>query len=433
MTDRPVRVLHLIDGLGGGGSERWIWELVRLADTSRVRHKVLPIHPDLGRFVYADRLRQAGAFGLSQSEPRPLPAIEKRPAVRSGRVAESVAKTMRLAPRPAIAALRRIWLVVAVAPLATARVAHELIRYVPDLIHAHTFHALRAALLVRRIMSCPLVYTVPSFFSHIKANGYGWVLETYKRQHSQIDRFITNYPRELEQIGVAPAKILTVRGMVDVAEIDRSASLRGEIRASIRMALKIDANAPLAISAGRLDAEKGYEFGIEALPAILHQQPNLHWVILGSGPLRSELEERAAVLGVSSSVHLMGFVDDPLPWYLAADIYLRTHVLEGDNLSSVQAMAAGLPVIGFDTRSEAELVPTVGHGRLVENRNVAAFAAAVAEMLVSRQRHATGAAGATYAATHLSSTSVVRRCELMYAELAGIDELTARRVPSRNG
>src|SRR5205085_4947878 len=60
---RPVRVLHLIDGLAGGGSERWIWDLVRLRDPRRVEPRVVTIHPDLGRFVYAERLRQAGAYG----------------------------------------------------------------------------------------------------------------------------------------------------------------------------------------------------------------------------------------------------------------------------------------------------------------------------------------------------------------------------------
>src|SRR5690348_7175978 len=66
MTSRPVKVLHTIDGLGGGGSERWVWDLVRLADAERVRHRVFPIHPDLGRFVYADRLRAAGALGRAR-------------------------------------------------------------------------------------------------------------------------------------------------------------------------------------------------------------------------------------------------------------------------------------------------------------------------------------------------------------------------------
>src|SRR5215217_6006612 len=65
---RPVRVLHIIDTLGGGGSERLVWDIVRLSDPTRVEHRVVTIFPDgyLVPFVYAQPLRELGAYGKPQ-------------------------------------------------------------------------------------------------------------------------------------------------------------------------------------------------------------------------------------------------------------------------------------------------------------------------------------------------------------------------------
>src|ERR1051325_4567760 len=62
---RPLRVLHIIDTLGGGGSERLVWDIVRLSDPARVRHRVVTIFREgyLVTPVYAEPLRQLGAYG----------------------------------------------------------------------------------------------------------------------------------------------------------------------------------------------------------------------------------------------------------------------------------------------------------------------------------------------------------------------------------
>src|SRR5689334_2561805 len=64
METRPLRVLHIIDTLGGGGSERLVWDIVRLSDPARVQHRVVTIFPDgfLVPFVYAEALSELGAY-----------------------------------------------------------------------------------------------------------------------------------------------------------------------------------------------------------------------------------------------------------------------------------------------------------------------------------------------------------------------------------
>ena len=58
-------MLHIIDTLGGGGSERLLWDIVRLSDPERVKHRVVTIFREgyLAAPVYAEPLRQLGAYG----------------------------------------------------------------------------------------------------------------------------------------------------------------------------------------------------------------------------------------------------------------------------------------------------------------------------------------------------------------------------------
>jgi glycosyltransferase involved in cell wall biosynthesis len=309
--------------------------------------------------------------------------------------------------------------------------AAECIHFRPDIIHAHTFHGFVAGMWASRILRRPLVYTVPSFFQHIRDSGYGWIPDLCARHHVRVGRFLTNYPSELAAIGVPAEKIVVFRGMADVAGLQALDRTRQEHRAPLRARLGIPEHSPVALSVGRLEPDKGYEHGLHAMALALDLLPDLHWIILGDGQSRRGLEAEAERLGIRLRVHFAGFVENPLPWYLAADAYLRPHVLEGDNLSSVQAMAAGLPVAGFATGSEAELVSVVGHGLLAPNYDAAALADALVRVIRPDVRLRLGSLGQAYAAEHFSSDRVIERCLLTYEELVGTHRAGTSPSPSK--
>lgn len=410
---RPVRVLHVIDGLGGGGSERWIWDIVRLSDKDRTVYRVVPIHFDRGRFVYAERLRAAGALG-------PRKARSRRP---ERRIEWPVTTTTRQTLAERSQTFRRVrislWHNLCVFPAAAARLLAACASFRPDVLHAHTFYGLIAGLWASRLLRRPLIYTVPSSFQHIEQADYGWILDVCKTSHPRIDRFLTNYPNELRGLGVPSAKITTIRAAVDMGRLRVSSITRADYRESLRARLGVSRDGLLALTVGRLSPEKGHRYGLQALPIILDRYPSFHWAVLGEGGERAELEAMASELRVTDRVHFVGFLEDPLPWYFASDIYLRTHVVEGDNLSSVQAMAAALPVAGFDTGSEAEMIREVGHGLLATNRDAEAFARAVLALIGSGDGNRLGELGNHFASANLDTVRVVDRCQEIYDELAG--------------
>ncbi len=85
----------------------------------------------------------------------------------------------------------------------------------------------------------------------------------------------------------------------------------------------------------------------DVIRALTHLPAHIHFVVFGSGPLKSELETLARSLGVDARTHFRGEADhEHLPRYLAAcDIFIRPSRSEGMGSSFIEAMAAGVPVI----------------------------------------------------------------------------------------
>jgi glycosyltransferase involved in cell wall biosynthesis len=205
---------------------------------------------------------------------------------------------------------------------------------------------------------------------------------------------------------------LAIRGVVDCEAIAIARTDRERHRRFRRESLGMNDEAAIALSVGRLHPSKGHAYALEAVPLLLQRVPDLHWVLLGEGNQRPALEKRAKELGVEKRVHLLGFCPDPLPYYAAADVYLRTNLFEAENLSSYQAMAMGLPVVGFDTGCETELLRKVGHGFLITPRDTE-------ELLFMPERgRKAGMLGADYSREHLDIRQTIDAFTAVYVMLA---------------
>ena len=406
---RPIRVLHLIGDLGGGGSERWLWDVVRLSPPGQFEHAVVTIYPDYSdSFIYADPLRESGAY----QERTEKPAL--------GFVHRTLKKLRAQRHRIPDSRLLSFPLRLAANALATARVTRALVRFRPDVVHTHTLPDFILGMLIKLLLNKPLIHTVPCIFSQMKDAGYGWMPRLYKRLHTRVDYFSTGEGRsELISIGIPPARILYDLGGVDLSAVHDVQAEHDRHRREIRAQLGLSSDALIALSVGRLHPSKGHIYALEALPSLLPEFPNLHWVALGEGEERARLEARARELGVSDHVHLPGFQKSPFPFLAAADLYLRTTLLEPENLSFYQAMAFALPVVGFDTESEMpDLISKVGHGHLVANRDSAALSEAAARILRLQDcGREIGELGARYCREHLDLQQSVRILSSAYAEL----------------
>lgn len=135
------------------------------------------------------------------------------------------------------------------------------------------------------------------------------------------------------------------------------------------------------LTVGRLAEEKNHALLVEAL-AWLRRRVDARLVILGEGPLRPQIERRAAALGLGDAVRLPGFVADPWPAYRAADLFALSSDYEGFSNVIVEALATGLPVVSTDCPSgPREVLDGGAFGRLVAPGDAEALGAAMLEAL----------------------------------------------------
>lgn len=105
----------------------------------------------------------------------------------------------------------------------------------------------------------------------------------------------------------------------------------------------------IILNVGRLVKEKGQEHLLNAFAKL--DAPGWKLVILGEGPLRETLEQKAHELGIEGRIEFHGAVKD-MDWWLArASIFVLSSLSEGFPNALCEAMAAGLPCISFDCDS----------------------------------------------------------------------------------
>lgn len=104
----------------------------------------------------------------------------------------------------------------------------------------------------------------------------------------------------------------------------------------------------VALSVGRIDAEKNPMLLIEALAELRRADPRWRLVVCGDGQLRSELAGRVERLGLSDFVDLRGYVpidEDLLGLYRSSHVFLHVSWTEGAPQVLTEAFASGLPVV----------------------------------------------------------------------------------------
>lgn len=139
------------------------------------------------------------------------------------------------------------------------------------------------------------------------------------------------------------------------------------------------------ISIGRLSKEKNWKFLLRAAARAMQKYPALRVVLLGDGPERTNLEQFTRDLGIRSKVDFIGFVDyEEVPDYLdAADFFGFASTSETQGLVTMEAMAAGLPVVAVDASGTRDIVQDGVHGFLVD-QDIEAFAQAIDQLLSNR-------------------------------------------------
>ena len=102
------------------------------------------------------------------------------------------------------------------------------------------------------------------------------------------------------------------------------------------------------ITVGRLDAQKGYDYLIEAWEMVAKRYPEWTLDIYGSGELKNELQKQIADSGLDKKVHLSGTTKNIEEVYMSSSIFVMSSRYEGLPMVLIEAMSCGLPLVSFD-------------------------------------------------------------------------------------
>jgi glycosyltransferase involved in cell wall biosynthesis len=141
------------------------------------------------------------------------------------------------------------------------------------------------------------------------------------------------------------------------------------------------------ISVGRLALEKNWTMLLQATALVLKDHPKFRLVLIGDGADRKKLEELAKELRIKRRVTFTGKIPfAEIPSYMkAADLFGFASITETQGLVTLEAMAAGLPVVAVDASGTRDILKHGQQGYLVEN-DAEAFAAGVTKLLKNPDR-----------------------------------------------
>jgi glycosyltransferase involved in cell wall biosynthesis len=143
----------------------------------------------------------------------------------------------------------------------------------------------------------------------------------------------------------------------------------------------IKKDGPVLVAAGRLATWKGFGDLIRAM-YLLPRLRRARLMILGDGPLRSELQNLIIELELQDVVSLLGYVENPLKYFAHADVFVLSSHVEGLPNVLVEAMMCGCTPVSTDCPTgPSEVLQGGKYGYLVPMRDPAAMALGIERAL----------------------------------------------------
>jgi glycosyltransferase involved in cell wall biosynthesis len=168
---------------------------------------------------------------------------------------------------------------------------------------------------------------------------------------------------------------------------------------------------------GNFRAGKGHAVLLEAAVKVRRAIPDVRFLLVGHGPLESDIRRRSSQLGLDGTVVFAGARDDAPRVTGALDLFALPSVSEGLAISLIEAMALGRPAVVTGVGGLTEVVEHGKQGLVIDPGNPTALADAIVMLLHDEnQRRKLGEAGRLRAAD-FDIRKAVRRHEKVYAEL----------------
>jgi len=362
-----IRVLHIVPALYGGGGEQVAFHILRHMDRNRFEPMAISLFDRAG--AEAERLLDGHGINVSYLGKRLGPDV------------------------------RMVW-----------RIHETLKRRKPDVVHTHLM-CLRYALpaLVAYRSSLSVVHTVHN---------------VAQREVTRGDQLL--YRFAFRRLGVTPVAIAdavhkSIQKVYDVgAPLIRNGVPVSQYQGTEAMRVKWREKHQIApdeivfVNVARLSPQKNQRLLLHSLARVASRHRRLCCLLVGCGPLESQLRQQAKALCLQDRVRFLGQRED-IPEILAAsDVGVLSSDWEGNPLSVMEIMASCKPMVATAVGGVPELV-LPGTGYLVNAGDFVAFADAMERLACDPNlRSRMGAAGGELAKRQFSASTMARQYECLY-------------------
>ena len=363
-----IRVMHVIPTLNCGGAERVCMEIARDLDPSCFEVTVLLLET-----LQGTRLEHE----LQERDVR-IESLQKRQG-----------------PDP-----RMFW-----------RIYRAFQRHRPDILHTHlnVLQYVLPALALRRI---PCLHTMHNI-AEKEAIGLVRFFNSLSFRFGTIPVGISPLVRESVRRLYRVRKVPLIPNGIDLRPFRNTHGIRGAWRSRNGFSEEDF----LIVSVGRLYPQKNFPLLLSTFAEFAPRHSNLKLIIAGEGQFRKDLERRIDELRIADRVYLAGERSDIPNLLLASDLYITTSLWEGNPLSVIEAMAAGLPVIASAVGGIPDLIEEGIDGLLVPPDDRQELLHAMSDMMDSpEQRRRLSTAARMKAFRTMGTTEMVRAYEALYEE-----------------
>lgn len=372
---RPIRLLHVINGLQLGGAEMTLWRLLSRIDRGRYDVEV-----------------------VSLSDHGPVSALLSEIGV------PTYALGMRLsAPNPR----------------AFLRLGHLIKRFQPDVVQTWLYHADLLGGIAAATAGVPVIWNLRQ--GNLSWQGNKFTTLATAAACALVSRWL---PRRIvccsqaarlahERLGYASQKLVVIPNGYDLNRFRPSKTARAKIRAE----LGVPSSTRLVGLAARFHAQKDHRNFLEACRRI--SSDDVRFVLCGNGvdPLQPDVSGLVARAGISDRCYLLGPRFDMPDVMAALDVSVSSSFGEGFPNVVAEAMACGVPCVATDVGDSAIIVGDTG--KIVPARDPEALAQAMAQLLsMSPQaREQLGLAARERIADRYHLASIVGRYQQLYEEI----------------
>lgn len=257
----------------------------------------------------------------------------------------------------------------------------------PDIVHTHMAKAGTIGRLAARLCGVPLIihtyhgHVFHSYFSPAKTRVFLTIERALGRATNRIVVVGDGQRAEIASYAVAPlSKLVSIRLGLELSPFLDAQRQRGHLRRE----LQIDADTPLVGIVARLVPIKAHEVFLQAAELVHAALPQAHFLIIGDGERRQELEALVNQRGLTPNVHFLGWRRDLVSIYADLDVVALTSLNEGSPVALIEALASARPVVATAVGGVPEVVVHGQTGLTVSVSDVSALAEAMLTLLRDR-------------------------------------------------